>query len=62
MHSSSAFFLAIGVCVDFLIWVYGKKIDLYGDTTNDKQKANQQETDDSIEIQPLNTPKFSALD
>ncbi|XP_031619006.1 solute carrier organic anion transporter family member 74D-like [Contarinia nasturtii] len=54
IHATSAVFLAIGVCFDFMIWYYGRDMDLYGDSNNDEQKCVKVE-DDPSEIEPLNT-------
>ncbi|XP_031636084.1 solute carrier organic anion transporter family member 74D-like [Contarinia nasturtii] len=54
IHTASAIFLAIGACFQFMIWYYGRDIDLYGDSNNDKQKCVKVE-DDPSEIEPLNT-------
>lgn len=43
----------MGVFFDFLIWLYGRNIDLYGDSNNEKPKQIEMETHDSPETQPL---------
>ncbi|XP_055304283.1 solute carrier organic anion transporter family member 74D-like [Sitodiplosis mosellana] len=52
MHSSSAFFILIGVGFEFLIWCYAKNLDLYGE---EKPKPIKNDKDDSPETQPLNS-------
>ncbi|XP_031619261.1 solute carrier organic anion transporter family member 74D-like [Contarinia nasturtii] len=55
LHSTAALFYAICVCFDFLIWYYGRGLDLYGITVDDKEnEANENEL---AEIEPLNTNK-----
>lgn len=57
IHAASAIFLAIGVCFDFMIWYYGRDMDLYGDSSEVIQECLKTEDDELSEIEPLNTNK-----
>lgn len=50
LHYSSAGFILIGVIFDFLVWYYGKEMELYGDDV--AKKPN--DSDESTENEPLN--------
>lgn len=55
LHISSAGFISIGVLFDFLIWYFGRSLDLFGDSSDDKLKTieKKKEIGDSHENKPL---------
>lgn len=57
LHSGEAFFFGICVCFDILILYYGRNLDLYGNSDEDKGKNAKENNGDSTEIEPLNTNK-----
>lgn len=54
LHSNGALFILLGALFDLLVWYYGKDLELYGDTTDEKLKSLEKEKDDSPESEPLN--------
>lgn len=55
LHSSAAILISIAIVFDYLIWYYGRDLDLYGDLNDEKSKAVEKtEKNDSPESQPLN--------
>lgn len=61
LHTTGTFLLSFAVFFDFLIWYYGRGLDLYGDLSNDKPKTIEKGKNDSPESQPLNMPEKTEL-
>lgn len=55
VHLSSAFFMAIGVLFDFLIWCNVRNLDLYADVNDETNEIDDsKKTNCSPENEPLN--------
>lgn len=56
LHLTSAAFISISAFFNILIWYYGRDLDLYGDSNDEKSIVieKKKEISDSHENQPLN--------